>query len=365
MRIGIVSGYFNPLHEGHIDYINESKNSCDFLIAIVNNDKQVQLKQSIPFMDENHRCSVIKNLKNIDNVILSCDKDGSVCLSIKNIVSWYQGHKILFFNSGDRVNNSDSIEKKYIESLGVEYIKLPLPKKYSSSELIKNAAEFISKKQMRGSVDVKIKTLFPVALDSPDHITPVGTKNDNNTNLKLIDEIENYFKKSISFLDIGCSGGQFAVDFFERKHLSVGIEGSDYSVKYERANWPDYYGKVLFTCDASKEYFITDDKDHLIFFDCISSWEVIEHIHPNRLDQFFQNIKNHMNKDSIFIGTISLRTDVDKLHQSVFPENVWKNEILYKHFDIYDYPFKEKVRHEKDSFLFLVKLKSRVDKIKI
>ena len=50
-HIGIISGYFNPLHIGHIEYANSAKEKCDYLICIVNNDHQVQLKQSAKFMD--------------------------------------------------------------------------------------------------------------------------------------------------------------------------------------------------------------------------------------------------------------------------------------------------------------------------
>ena len=41
-KIGIVSGYFNPIHRGHIEYINAAKQDCDYLVVIVNNDYQVK-----------------------------------------------------------------------------------------------------------------------------------------------------------------------------------------------------------------------------------------------------------------------------------------------------------------------------------
>lgn len=222
---------------------------------------------------------------------------------------------------------------------------------------------------------MKIKTNFPVAVDSLDHLYPWGTKYDNHSSPPLITEIENYFKraghpsqgKKISFLDIGCSGGQFAVDFHNRGHIAVGLEGSDYSVKNKRANWPAHYNNVLFTCDATKPYEILNSNGEKVMFDCISAWEVIEHIHPDCLDQFFLNISNHMKPTSIFLGSVSLVNDfhdgrgefgkkVD-LHRAVYTKEKWYNEILNKYFEVREYIFAHKVRNEATSFyVTLVKL---------
>ena len=55
MRIGIISGYFNPLHTGHLDYIESANRNCDLLYVIVNSDEQVKIKGIEPFMDEESR----------------------------------------------------------------------------------------------------------------------------------------------------------------------------------------------------------------------------------------------------------------------------------------------------------------------
>lgn len=137
ITIGIVSGYFNPLHKGHLDYINAAKEQCRFLVAIVNSDKQVTLKGSRPFMTENHRRIIMENLKAVDKAVIAIDQDKTVCETLKEIASWFPAFKIKFFNSGDRGGtNANSAELQICNELGIEYVFIDLPKLYSSSELL-------------------------------------------------------------------------------------------------------------------------------------------------------------------------------------------------------------------------------------
>ncbi|MEK7080432.1 MAG: adenylyltransferase/cytidyltransferase family protein [Patescibacteria group bacterium] len=100
-KIVIISGYFNPLHIGHIDYIREAKKLGDYLIVIVNNDEQVKVKGSIPFMQERERIEIVKAFKYADEVMLSIDKDKSVAKSLEAIAKKYDG-ELFFANGGDR-----------------------------------------------------------------------------------------------------------------------------------------------------------------------------------------------------------------------------------------------------------------------
>ena len=137
MIIGIVSGYFNPLHGGHIDYINGVKLQCKKLIVIVNNDFQVSLKGSIPFMDESHRKYIIENLKSVDKTVISIDKDSTVCESLKQLRLENSEDELLFFNSGDRKKETlDPIESKVCKELNIKEVVLNQPKVYSSSVLL-------------------------------------------------------------------------------------------------------------------------------------------------------------------------------------------------------------------------------------
>lgn len=134
---GIVSGYWNPLHGGHLEYIEAAKSRCNYLVAIVNNDYQIELKGSRKFMDENHRFRIMGALKSVDCVFLSIDKDKSVCETIKCVKKMFHDDDLYFFNSGDRVDsNLDNAEIKLCKELMIKYIVIPLPKIYSSSKLL-------------------------------------------------------------------------------------------------------------------------------------------------------------------------------------------------------------------------------------
>ena len=137
-KIIVTSGYFNPLHIGHIDLMEKAKKLGDILVVIVNNDEQVKIKGSIPFMREQERIRIINALKYPDKVLLSIDKDGSVAKSLEMVANMYSG-KIYFAKGGDRnINNIPESERKVCEKFGIEVISNVGEKIQSSSWLLKN-----------------------------------------------------------------------------------------------------------------------------------------------------------------------------------------------------------------------------------
>ena len=96
MKIVAVSGYFDPIHVGHLEYLRLSKSLGDKLVVIVNNNYQCILKKGKPFMDENDRVEIVKSLDMVDEVFLSIDKDKSVCKSLEAL------KPDIFANGGDR-----------------------------------------------------------------------------------------------------------------------------------------------------------------------------------------------------------------------------------------------------------------------
>jgi cytidyltransferase-like protein len=140
-KIGIVSGYFNQIHVGHIQYINSAKEQCDYLICIVNNDYQVNLKKSAKFMDENHRLEIINNIKSIDKAVLSIDSDSSISATLELLTKDinHKNTEVFFFNSGDRSINNENLQEKYIcDKNNINRVFIRLPKIFSSSELKRN-----------------------------------------------------------------------------------------------------------------------------------------------------------------------------------------------------------------------------------
>ena len=93
-----ISGYFDPIHVGHIEYINNAKKLGDWLVVIVNNNNQCALKKGKYFMDEKDRVLIVKNIKAVDEVFLSIDEDKTVCKSLKKV------NPDVFANGGDRKN---------------------------------------------------------------------------------------------------------------------------------------------------------------------------------------------------------------------------------------------------------------------
>ncbi len=132
----IVSGYFNPIHKGHIEYFQNAKSHGDELFVIVNSDFQRALKGSKEFQDELERVVIIENLKLVNKCFLSIDRDRTVIESIKKIYNEFgSDYQLAFANGGDQ-NNDTIPERAICEQLGVELIDGLGGKIQSSSWLI-------------------------------------------------------------------------------------------------------------------------------------------------------------------------------------------------------------------------------------
>ena len=133
----IVSGYFNPLHKGHLEYFNNAKALCDELFVIVNNDCQRELKGSKPFQDEEERMLIVSNIKAVDKAILSIDQDRTVCQTIAKIAEDYGDTLELAFANGGDQNNETIPEIPVCKDLGVALLDGLGEKIQSSSWLLK------------------------------------------------------------------------------------------------------------------------------------------------------------------------------------------------------------------------------------
>ena len=135
-KVVIVSGYFNPIHKGHLEYFNNAKEAGDLLFVIVNNDLQRHLKGSKEFQKEQERLFIVKNIKAVDNAVLAIDTDRTVVATLRMLHETYgDKYQLAFANGGDQ--NNDSIpEAGVCERLGIELIDGLGDKIQSSSWLL-------------------------------------------------------------------------------------------------------------------------------------------------------------------------------------------------------------------------------------
>jgi cytidyltransferase-like protein len=132
----IVSGYFNPLHKGHLELFEKAKELGDALIVIVNNDKQREMKGSQFFMDEQERVQIIRALSIVDMSWISIDQDSTQNETLKLMVKKFnETYKLAFANGGDQ-NNDTIPEKEICRQFGIELIDGLGEKIQSSSWLL-------------------------------------------------------------------------------------------------------------------------------------------------------------------------------------------------------------------------------------
>jgi D-beta-D-heptose 7-phosphate kinase/D-beta-D-heptose 1-phosphate adenosyltransferase len=113
-----VSGYFDPLHIGHLEYFGKAKSLGDFLVVIVNNDEQLKRNRNVskPFMRQEDRMNLIECINFVDKVVLSVDKNGSVSETLRLI-------KPDIFAKGGGVEFGENVpETEICKKLGIKMV---------------------------------------------------------------------------------------------------------------------------------------------------------------------------------------------------------------------------------------------------
>ncbi len=118
----IVSGYFNPIHAGHVRMCEAAKALGDRLIVIVNNDAQQVMKKGKVIMSERERAEVVGALRCVDEVVLSVDQDRTVCQTLERIAKRAGETQYIFANGGDRESTAVVPETPVCEKYGVRMV---------------------------------------------------------------------------------------------------------------------------------------------------------------------------------------------------------------------------------------------------
>ncbi len=133
----IVSGYFNPLHKGHLELFKKAKSQADKLWVIVNSDFQRELKGSTEFMSDTERLEIVKAIKWVDYALISSDRDRTQCYTLQQFHEMFSDkYDLAFANGGDQTNDTIP-EKEVCERLGIELLDGLGDKIQSSSWLLK------------------------------------------------------------------------------------------------------------------------------------------------------------------------------------------------------------------------------------
>jgi cytidyltransferase-like protein len=104
--IVLITGGFDPIHSGHISYINDAKKLGDILVVGVNSDDWLCRKKGRAFMPGVERINIIQNLKAVDHCILFNDTENHAIEAIRNVKLMYPNHHIIFANGGDRTSEN-------------------------------------------------------------------------------------------------------------------------------------------------------------------------------------------------------------------------------------------------------------------
>lgn len=143
MKIAITSGYFNPIHPGHIECFRMAKEStgADHLCVIVNNDEQALLKRGVKsFQNQDDRMKIVESIRWVDKVVLSIDNNATVCKTLEHMIRYYNNNlltsDIFFAKGGDRFSDNTP-EKLICDRYGIKLIDGLGKKTHNSSDYLK------------------------------------------------------------------------------------------------------------------------------------------------------------------------------------------------------------------------------------
>ncbi|APQ12468.1 hypothetical protein BJP27_13515 [Pseudomonas oryzihabitans] len=176
-----------------------------------------------------------------------------------------------------------------------------------------------------------VKTSYPIAYESNDHLNPDSTLEGIYRNTVFVKHCIDVLGKDFSALDLGTGSGGIVFEFIMNGINSLGIDGSDFCKKHKFGYW-SLTPKNFHTCDLTKPYTISSlAKNAKAEFDLITMWEVLEHISEDKLDFLLGNIMLHLKSNGYFIGSISFVPYEDgngnPYHVTLKPKSWWRKKF--------------------------------------
>lgn len=121
MKVVAISGGFDPVHIGHVRYIQESRVLGDRLIVILNNDNWLTNKKGFVFMPEQERKEILQAITGVDEVIITDHALGEEDKSVARALRALQPH--IFANGGDRKPDGVPVPEELVcAELGIEMV---------------------------------------------------------------------------------------------------------------------------------------------------------------------------------------------------------------------------------------------------
>ena|SRR3989304_151331 len=142
MKVVITSGYFNPIHPGHINCMRLASRLGDMLWVIVNNDIQAEIKRGRPsFQNELDRKDIVRAIKYVDEVFVAIDSGPSVSLTLASLAvdaraRYGKETGVIFAKGGDRLA-AEIPESNICNDYGIQIIDGLGAKTHNSSDLLK------------------------------------------------------------------------------------------------------------------------------------------------------------------------------------------------------------------------------------
>lgn len=122
MKLVIVSGFFNPLHGGHLDMIEAAAKLGDRLLVVVNNDAQQMIKKDKIILPQENRYRLMTALRGVDEVLLAVDQDPPVIETLRIIAKTHPYDELVFANGGDRSAPEDVPETEVCAEYNIKMI---------------------------------------------------------------------------------------------------------------------------------------------------------------------------------------------------------------------------------------------------